>query len=173
MSQTAANDRVLQTSSTGLTPQTAIRVAWVIWLVFLVTPFFLFLRAVWILSNVDPNPPVAPQPEVQHWFLGSMLYLLLAVPISFFARSHVFKAYWSGKCVTPGKYLSGMMTVWLALELGGLISLTGCLVTHQLLPNVLPALVAFMFYATLWPSGRAMVRAVGHSEDAAVYEEPR
>lgn len=172
MSQTAANDRVLQPSSSALTPQTAIRVAWVIWLVFLVAPFFLFLHTVWMLSGSDSGT-TAPPKVVETWFLGSMLYLLLVVPISFFARGHVFKAYWTGNCVTPGKYLSGMLTVWLALELGGIFSLVGCLVTGQLLPNVLPALVAFMFFVTFWPSGRAMVRHVGHSEDAAVYEEPR
>jgi hypothetical protein len=173
MSQTAANDRVLHPSSSGLTPQTAIRVAWIIWLVFLVVPFFLFLHAVWILSNAGSNAPVASPDVVTHWFLGSMLYLLLVVPISFFTRGRVFKAYWTGHVVTPGKYLSGMTTVWLALEVGGILSLVGCLATGQLLPNVLPALVAFMFFATLWPSGRAMVRTVGHLEDAAVYEEPR
>ncbi len=63
--------------------------------------------------------------------------------------------------------------MWGALEFGGIFSLLGCLVDHALLPNLLPALVAFMFYVTLWPSGRAMVSRMGHHEDAGMYEEAR
>jgi hypothetical protein len=115
-----------------------------------------------------------PHPETRTWFLASSIYLLLAVPASFFWRGHIFKAYWSGKIVPPQKYLFGMLTVWLALEAGGILSLIGCAIDHALLPNLLPALVAFMFYVTLWPSGRAMVRhSVGAAEDPEVYEEAR
>jgi hypothetical protein len=159
-------------SSEGLTPQLAIRLAWAVWLLFLVTPFFLFLFSVWTLSNARAHPS-ASQAEIDHWFLGAMVYLLICVPFSFFARGRVFKAYWSGQPVSPRNYLSGMFTIWLALELGGFLSLAGCLVTGALLPNLLPALLAFMFFTTFWPSGRAMMRHSGHHEDPEVYEEPR
>jgi hypothetical protein len=66
-----------------------------------------------------------------------------------------------------------MMSIWVALEIGGLFALVGCLRSQQLLPDLLPALVAFMFFVTLWPSGRAMTRQTGHLEDPQVYEEPR
>jgi hypothetical protein len=59
------------------------------------------------------------------------------------------------------------------LEFGGIIALLGCIVERLLLPNLLPALVAFMFFVTLWPSGKAMVSSIGNQEDASVYEEPR
>jgi hypothetical protein len=70
-------------------------------------------------------------------------------------------------------YLYGMLTIWAALELGGIFSLLGCFMNHALLPNLLLALVAFMFYVTLWPSGRAMVSRMGHHEDSGKYEAPR
>jgi hypothetical protein len=158
--------------SGGLTPHMALRIAWMFWLLFLVTPFFLFLHIVWILSS-GPTAEPAQQMHGQHWFLVAMLYLLIMVPGSFFARGWVFKAYWTGKPVSPGKYLSGMMSIWLALEVGGLFALCGCVVNQSLLPNLLPALVAFMFFVTLWPSGRAMSRPMGQYEDPEVYEEPR
>ena len=66
-----------------------------------------------------------------------------------------------------------MLAIWSALEFGGIISLLGCFVEQSLLPNLLPALVAFMFFVTLWPSGKAMVSSVGNAEDASVYEAPR
>jgi hypothetical protein len=69
--------------------------------------------------------------------------------------------------------LFGMLAIWAALEFGGIIALLGCFVDHSLLPNLLPALVAFMFFVTLWPSGKSMVRSIGNEEDAGVYEEPR
>jgi hypothetical protein len=159
-------------SSSSLSPAIAIRIAWVCWIVFLVLPFFFFLHVVWTL-NAEQRAPVSPH-EQQKWFLSAIVYLLIAGPGSFFARSNIFKAYWSGNTVSPGKYLSGMLLIWLALEVGGLFSLAGCLAEHQLLPNLFPAMVAFMFYVTFWPSGRAMVRQhVGDQQDAALYEEPR
>jgi hypothetical protein len=102
-----------------------------------------------------------------------MGYLIVAVPLSFFGRSRLFKAYWSGAPVTPGKYLMGMLTMWVTLEIGGVFALVGCVASHSLLPNLLPALIAFMFFTTLWPSGKAMTRSTGDKEDPQLYEEPR
>jgi hypothetical protein len=171
MSESVSQPHTSPTPST-LSPETAIRIAWVCWIVLLVVPFFMFLHVVWSL-NGDTRAPADPNQQ-QHWFIASIIYLLIAGPGSFFARSNIFKAYWSGNTVAPGKYLSGMLLIWLALEVGGLFSLAGSLVQKQLLPNLFPALIAFMFFVTFWPSGRAMVRHhVGDKDDAALYEEPR
>lgn len=156
----------------NLSFKNAMRKAWTCWLFLLVIPFLILLYAVWRLEGADTiRPDVASGGH--GWFIAAMAYLLVAGPASFFGRSHIFKAYWSGQTVTPQKYLAGMLTIWLALEIGGIFSLVGCLVNHALLPCLLPALIAFMFYATLWPSGRAMTRRVGNLEDPQLYEEPR
>jgi hypothetical protein len=105
--------------------------------------------------------------------LASSGYLLVVVPASLFWRGRIFKSYWSGQPIAPAKYLYGMLSIWTALVFGGIISLLGCFADRSLLPNLLPALLAFMFYATLWPSGRSMVRSMGDAEDAGVYEAPR
>jgi hypothetical protein len=170
MGESASETRV-SASASSMSPATALRVAWVVWIVFLLAPFFLFLHVVWTL-NGESAGAASPGHE-QKWFLSAVVYLLIAGPVSFFARSGIFKAYWFGKKVSPGKYLSGMLLIWLALEFGGLFSLAGCLVDNELLPNLFPALVAFMFFVTFWPSGRAMVRSTGNQDDAALYEEPR
>jgi hypothetical protein len=172
MNPSIAQEGHVSKNSSGLSPFMALRLAWTFWILFLVAPFFLFLHVTWELSS--STAPTTPLPmESNHWFVASMAYLLVVVPVSFFARGHIFKAYWTGQPVTPGKYFSGMMSIWLALEIGGLFSLVGCLQSQQLLPDLLPALVAFMFFVTLWPSGRAMVRHTGHLEDPQMYEEPR
>lgn len=149
----------------------AMRMAWSCWLFLLVLPFLFFIYVLWTLMGQETGAP--PARSGQGWFLMSMLYLIVAVPLSFFGRSWLFKAYWTGKPVEPKKYVMGMLTMWLTLEAGGLLALAGCLVDKKLLPNLLPALVAFMFFTTLWPSGRAMTRTTGASEDHGVYEEPR
>jgi len=73
-----------------------------------------------------------------------MAYLAVAVPAAFFWRSREFKGYWEGKCVSPNRYLRGMLILWLTIEVGGVVALVGCFVSGSLLPNLLPAMVAFM-----------------------------
>ena len=160
----------VQESRSVLSARLALRLAWVCWVVLLVIPFLTFLYIVFSLSGA---PAARSFIQTDHWFLAASIYLLMAGPLSFFWRGHVWQAYWAGKPVTPGKYLFGMMSIWLALEFGGLLSLVGCIVDHSLLPNLLPALVAFMFFVTLWPSGRAMFKTCGNENDPQVYEEPR
>jgi hypothetical protein len=102
-----------------------------------------------------------------------MAYLALVVPASIFWRSHVFRAYWHGDVVAPKAYLIGMISVWIAIEIGGLAALMGCLMSNSLLPCMLPAIVAFMFFVPMWPSGHAMVRTnIGNAEDPGRYKEP-
>jgi hypothetical protein len=158
--------------SPNVQAHTAMRAAWVSWLVMLVLPFLYFIYVLWKLMGAEENTGSGIQMS-DKWFLATMIYLIIAVPISFFGRSRLFKAYWTGKPVEPKNYLLGMLVMWVTMEIGGLLALTGCLVDHRPLPNLLPALVAFMFFATLWPSGRAMTRTTGNEEDPQLYEEPR
>jgi len=157
-------------ASGTLSVRTALRLAWITWVTFLIIPFLVFLSAIWILMFHESSGAHVVRPS---WFLASSAYLLVVVPASFFLRGRLFKTYWTGHPIPPTKYLYGMLAIWSALEFGGIISLLGCFVDQTLLPNLLPALVAFMFFVTMWPSGRAMVRTVGNQEDAALYEQPR
>jgi hypothetical protein len=150
---------------------TALRLAWATWVVLLVIPFFVFLAALWELMLHEDL--VVTSRDRPTWFLAASIYLIVVVPIAFFFRGRMFKSYESGHPVEPIKYLYGMLAIWTALEFGGIISLLGCFINHSLLPNMAPALAAFMFYVTLWPSGKSMVRHVGNVEDASIYEEPR
>jgi hypothetical protein len=71
------------------------------------------------------------------------------------------------------KYLLGMLSVWVALNISGLIALLGCLATRTLLPNLLPAILGFGLFCVLWPNGHAMSRPLASEQDGADYEEPR
>jgi hypothetical protein len=157
-------------ASDRMSVRTALRLAWVTWVVLLLIPFFLFLGAVWATAFHESTRTIATTPD---WFLGASGYLLVVVPAAFFWRNRLFKPYYSGHPIEPSRYLYGMLAMWVALEFGGIISLLGCFITDSLLPSLLPALVAFMFYVTQWPNGNAMVRSIGDAEDASVYKEPR
>jgi hypothetical protein len=165
----------LATPRQEMTPGMALRFAWVTYIVLLFIPFFLFIGVIWAainssapsLDNLTLTSPAAK------WCIGSFVYLALVVPCAIFWRSHVFQSYWKGERVAPPAYLNGMLTVWIALEIGGILSLVGCLVSDSIMPGMLPAAVAFVLFTPLWPSGRAMVNTKGDSDDPAHYQEPR
>lgn len=159
------------TPDSGPSATLTLRRAWVIWFALLGSPSILLLVTVWKL--MDEEASVASPAFARAWFLGSMAYLALVIPAAFFWRSRIFKAYWSGQVVAPRDYLKGMLTIWLALETGGVIGLIGCLLSGRALPCVLPALVAFIIFVPLWPSGGAMTRPVGNEDDAELYADPR
>jgi hypothetical protein len=159
-------------ASEELNPETALRYAWFSWLGMLVLPFLLFLYVCW--SLMDETGGKRDLPAANVWFLACVTYMITVVPASIFWRSWHFRAYWSGDCVAPRSYLIGMLGVWATIEIGGLASLIGCIVTRSLLPTMLPALVAFMLFVPLWPSGRSMIcHHKGDSDDPETYEEPR
>jgi hypothetical protein len=105
-------------------------------------------------------------------FIAAIAFLFIMGPVSFVIRSRLFRSYWRGEPVNPRDYLLGMLVVWMTFEIGGLLSLAGCLLSNSLLPCLLPALASFMFFTPLWPSGKAMVRPTG-SDDPEMYSEPR
>jgi hypothetical protein len=159
----------LSHSFPSLSFQSAVKWAWISWLILGIIPFLLFVWMIWTLpSNNTPQVTAG-----ESWFVFSSIYLMIVVPVSFFWRGHIFKEYWAGRVVVPGKYLFGMIEVWCALVLGGVISVVGCMASGAIMPNLIPAMLAFMFYVTLFPSGRAMTRTSGDSLDAEVYKEPR
>ena len=154
-----------------LNPETALQYAWGAWLTMLACPFVLFLLVAWWSMDAAS---ARDHWLSDRWFIASVAYMVLVVPGSLFVRSRCFAAYWKGEHVVPRDYLKGMFTVWGALELGGLLSLVGCLASGSLLPGLLPALAAFMMFVALWPNGRAMISGGrGASEDPERYEEPR
>jgi hypothetical protein len=155
---------------TQLCVDSALQIAWWTWFVLLAMPFVVFIAVLWRLMDAEGagNNDLA-----QMWFVMSMLMLALGVPLAFFWRSRVFKGYWEGHVISPRDYLIGMSTIWIALEFCGLFALAGCLVTGTLLPNLLPALVAFMLFTPLWPNGHSMTRPLTNERDPADYEDPR
>jgi hypothetical protein len=153
----------------GLTPGEALRWAWVWWIVLLLAPFVVFLGVVVTMLSTQgtPRPAVA-----NAFFMIALLWLAVTVPLAFALRSYCFRAYWEGQPVEPHSYLRGMVTVWLAMEIGGLISLVGCWVSYTLMPCLLPAAVAFMLFTPFWPSGNAMEESATNLDDEQLYHEP-
>ncbi|MFA9477591.1 hypothetical protein ACERK3_04705 [Phycisphaerales bacterium AB-hyl4] len=153
-----------------MTMERALRLAWIWWTVFLLTPAALFVVVMWslVFGEGTTRPMLG-----QVFFLVSLAWLLLATPGAFLLRHHVYRSYWEGRSVDPESYLKGMITIWIAPEVGGIIALVGVLFSGTLLPNLLPAAVAFMLFAPFWPTGRAMVDTVGAADDDEVFRHPR
>lgn len=148
----------------------ALRLAWIWWTVFLLTPAAVFVVVMWSLVF---GTGAERETLGLVFFVASLVWLLFATPLAFLLRHHVFRSYWEGRTVDPESYLKGMITIWIAPEVGGIIALVGVLLSGSLLPNLLPAAVAFMLFAPFWPSGRAMVEARGLSDDDEVFRHPR
>lgn len=168
MATIASTHGVSPPAAGDLTPQQAMRYAWVSWASMLVFPFAVFMVVVWKITNSD-----LPSTSTNMWFIISMGYLVLAVPASIFWRSKVFRPYWDGHVVQPRAYLRGMLAVWIAIEIGGLLALFGCYMTNSMMPCMIPGAIAFMFFTPLYPNGTAMTRNTGNVDDPARYVEPR
>jgi hypothetical protein len=156
-------------SPAPLTANDALKWAWLWWLVLLLVPFVVFLGVLVVIYNSagTPRPGVA-----NAFFMIALLWLAVTVPLSFALRSYCFRAYWEGRPVEPRSYLRGMVTVWLSMEIGGLLSLMGCWLSHSLMPCLLPAAVAFMLFTPFWPSGNAMEETPHNEDDEQLYHEP-
>jgi hypothetical protein len=152
-----------------MSPRTALRFAWRIWLVLLVIPFLVFLAAVVAVPLYAQDPGPVTQP----WFIAAIVYTGLAVPGAFFIRERLFRDYWQGRTVAPRRYLAGMLVIWLTIESAGLISLAGSFASGSLFPNLLPAVFAFVSYLAFWPTGSAMTTPVGDVDDSSVFLHPR
>jgi hypothetical protein len=160
----------LHDSDNPLSVDEALRYAWRIWFVLLVIPFVVFLAVIWYLNGHE-SP--ARMRLSQIWLVSTMAFMAVGVPGAFFWQSRLFRGYWSGQLVSPRDYLAGMVSIWTSLEVGGLLALLGCLVSGQLLPNLIPALLAFALFIPLWPSGHAMTHPPRNEQDPADYSEPR
>ncbi|MEX0886268.1 MAG: hypothetical protein WD009_07505 [Phycisphaeraceae bacterium] len=154
----------------SLTPGRALRVAWMAWLTLLLVPFFVFLAVIGTVAydGAEQRPQLAAV-----FFVVSLVWMLVTLPAAFMLRDYLFRSYWRGQAVDPRSYLKGQFTIWLAVEIGGLLALVGCLVSGTLLPGLLPAAVAFMLFTPFWPKGQAMIETGGASDDDEVYREPR
>lgn len=172
MSNAVSPSNLLETTEKmELNPRTALLAAWVCWWTLLTIPFLVFLSVIWRQMYLELTP--APQQMAHRWFIFAMAFLGVSVPLAFFAQGRAFRAYWQGQAVEPRKYLRGMITIWMSLEFSGLVALFGCWYTNTLLPNMLPAILAFMLFVPLWPNGHAMSRPLVNESDPADYEEPR
>lgn len=149
--------------------QSTLRRAWAWWLTLLLVPFILFLT---LLVYLSMSP--AKNPEVgSSYVIASILWLGLGVPAGFMVRWRFFRDYWAGGLCKPADFLHGTLSAWIAIEIGGLISLIGCFVDNSLTPNIVPAVVAFIVFTPFWPSGEAMTKALGRLDDPEIMRHPR
>ena len=164
------DDIALAASRTPLTAQAAHRWAWRIWLFLPVVPCLLMIL---VIVRVAAIAAPGDDARARDWSIVTLACLASAVPAAFFWRSRLFRAYAAGGTVPPRTYLLGMAAVWGALAAVGLLASLACLISGRLMPNLGIGVITLLFYCTLWPTGDAMVRPAGATDDPEVYEEPR
>jgi len=165
------NDQTGRKETEGWTPESTLRQAWLWYGGLMAIPTLMLIYLVWWFLKSDG---VVETDTRWTWLIGTVAFMGIAIPASIFARSRMFRGYWDGECVAPKAYLMGMVIVWATIVVTGIASMIGCMMTGSLLPNLFPALVAFVLYLTMWPSGRAMTcEEKGNMDDPQKYEEPR
>lgn len=157
--------------SSSMTPHAALRAAWVAYLAMLFVPFAVFVAVFSWLNFFDSSP--AHQAMRSQWLVAPIVFMIAFGPIMFGIRGRMFHGYYRGQPVTPAHYLLGMILVWSVFEIGGIMSLVGCLACNSMTPCLMPAIAAFFFFTPMWPNGRAMARPTGHFDDPEIYREPR
>jgi hypothetical protein len=146
----------------------ALRNAWLIYLVLGQVPALLAIVGIWVgllagssdewLSNL--------------FMLLGFAWLTVAIPAGLLYMRLKFNNYYKGRSVSPRNYLLGLLPLWVAMVLGGAIGMFGWIVSRTPLPAVMPSVIAFVVFLVFHPTGHAMTRPVGDSDDPAVYEEP-
>lgn len=137
----------------------------------LTIPFVVFLGVLFSLQQAGAAEADREQAGVL--FILNMAYLAMGVPLGFWFRTRQFERYYHGEPVDPRRYLLGINVLWLVLMVGGLLSLLSVWVSRSITPNIVPAIVAFIFFVSQWPKGHAMLRPRGDRDDPEIYEEPR
>lgn len=136
-----------------MTRETALRRAWVSYVLLAATPAVLIVAAV---VGV-PESAVPPRMGVSYVFFGlSVGWMVLTVPLAFWLRGYVFRADWQGQRVDAASYLRGLMTMWTAAASGATVAAVGCLAGNSLLPCLFPAGFALVLMLLLTPSGRGV-----------------
>jgi hypothetical protein len=145
----------LEQSRSRMSAFTAFRLARLLWSVFLFTPF---LAALWISARIPVDRVPISRLAEGRWFIAAMLYLVVIAPGAFFWRERMYSGHRSGAMARTGKFLPGMISIWLALLSSAILSLIGCIFTGSFLPNMVPAFFALMLFLMLWPTERV----IGH-----------
>lgn len=147
----------------------ALVVAWVSWAILLFFPVIVFVAAMYG-SLGQPNADIALS---ETFFVASLAWMIVTVPLAFLLRGYIFRSWWGGETVEPASYIKGMLAIWLSAEIGGLIALAGVWVSHLAMPCLLPAALALMLFMPFWPNGSAMSDKVGNATDDEVFRYPR
>jgi hypothetical protein len=138
---------------------TALRLARLLWFLFLFTPF---LAALWISARIPADRVPISRLAEGRWFVVAMLYLVGIAPGTFFWRERMYSDHRTGPLTRPVKFLVGLVSIWLALLSSAILSFIGCIFMGTFLPNIIPAFFALMLFLMLWPTGRM----IGHRADS-------
>jgi hypothetical protein len=144
-------------------------VAWWSYLAFMLTPPMLL--AIVVPYAVDKT--MASDSVVEHWLIGSAIFVVLSAAAGLFYREWLFEPCLHGVALPPKVYLRGMIALWASLEAGILMCLVACVVARAMMPCFGPAVVAYIVLFSMYPDGSAMVGHGHESDDPSEFHDAR
>jgi len=97
------------------------------------------------------------QPQLRsQMFAISVAVLIGCVGVGYFTRNQSYKKHWQAHAVTPPGFFQGNLILLVCLEGASFSSLCSIMMTGQVFPMILPAVVSLALQFVNFPSGSPM-----------------
>ncbi|MBI1369301.1 MAG: hypothetical protein GC162_11695 [Planctomycetes bacterium] len=137
-------------------PQQTLLVLRIIWGAMLMGILVFAFAAIALAMNENAAKPAMDEATTNLLFYISIGLVVVLIPLAMFMRGQIHKSGWVGDVVTPSKYAAGNIIAFALCEGPAFFSLIVVLLTHSIVPQIVPGGVAVLFLILMFPNGRAM-----------------
>ena len=119
------------------------------------------------------------QVDTGHMLSYIALFMCITmIPAGYVLRSQMYKRHWVDSTVRPRGYLLGNVVLWAICEGISLLGLVAVVLSGELLPTVIPTVLALGVLVVNFPNGAAMMgqgsnNPYEHPLKPAVHRQPR
>ena len=155
----------------------ALRGAWASYLVLALVPPAAMIGSIFFLLFTGNDRTFTDDPQGfdffgMAWLVAGMIYIGIALPVSYYVRRLCWIDFYKGGVVDPKDYLKGWLAVWIPLVIGGVLGFVGLALTAEF-ATVFISMLSFVVFLSTTPNGHALTRPVGDVDDPGTYEEPK
>ena len=125
----------------------------VIWLVLIVGQ--VSFGAVVVFTMLNPGSVGESQLRGQMLAIASAV-LVGAVGLGYYIRNQSYKKHWQEHAVTPAGFFQGNLILLAALEASSFLTLVFVMISGQVIPMILPAVVSLAVQCVNFPTGAPM-----------------
>ncbi|NJL30858.1 MAG: hypothetical protein HC898_04090 [Phycisphaerales bacterium] len=134
-------------------PQSALATARLLWTALLLgQAVLLFGACAFTLMQMGGG-----QTDTGHLLSYIALFMCLTmIPAGYVLRAQMYKRHWVGQAVRPRGYLLGNVILWAMCEGISLLGLVSVVLSGELIPNLIPTVLALGVLVVNFPNGAAM-----------------